>query len=101
MNNPFFDHPIINSPYKAPKKHWELDEKGQPTQNIVEERRSAKFITPIPKPKKVKTSNKQQEDFLFDEGNNLSTKSQQYDPTPIINEVRRNVSIFKLSITTP
>jgi hypothetical protein len=47
MNNPFFDHPIINSPYKAPKKHWELDEKGQPTQNIVEERRSAKFITSL------------------------------------------------------
>ena len=95
MNNPFFDHPIINSPYKAPKKHWELDEKGQPTQNIVEERRSAKFITPIPKPKKVKFSNKQQEDFLFDEGSNLSTKSQQYDPTPIINEVRRNVSAWR------
>jgi hypothetical protein len=52
MPNPFFDHPILNSPYECPLRHWELDEAGQPTQKIVESRRSAKFITPIPKPKK-------------------------------------------------
>lgn len=95
MTNPFFDHPILNSPYDPPLRHWELDEKGQPTQRVIEERRSAKFITPIPKPKKVKVS-KQQEDFLFDGGVNLSTKDQQYDPTPIINEVRNNVSAWRL-----
>lgn len=94
MNNPFFDHPILNSPYDPPRRHWELDENGQPTQKVIEERRSAKFITPIPKPKKIK-SGKQQEDFLFDEGVNLSTKDQQYDPTPIINEVRNNVSVWR------
>jgi hypothetical protein len=48
MSNPFFDHPILNSPYKYPRRHWELDEAGQPTQKIVETRRGAKFITPIP-----------------------------------------------------
>jgi hypothetical protein len=52
MLNPFFDHPILNSRYEHPLRHWELDEAGQPTQKIVESRRSAKFITPIPKPKK-------------------------------------------------
>jgi type III restriction enzyme len=25
MSNPFFDHPILNSPYKYPQRHWELD----------------------------------------------------------------------------
>ncbi|RAZ42104.1 restriction endonuclease [Polynucleobacter paneuropaeus] len=99
MTNPFFDHPIINSPYEPPKRHWELDEKGQPTQKVIEERRSAKFITPIPKPKKVKAS-KQQENFLFDEGVSLSNKNQQYDPTPIINEVRNNVSAWR-SLVNP
>jgi hypothetical protein len=29
-----------------------------------------------------------QKGFIFDEGNGLSTKEQQYDPTSIINEVR-------------
>lgn len=46
MSNPFFDHPILNSPYTIPARHWELDENGQPTQQIVEKRRSAQFITP-------------------------------------------------------
>jgi type III restriction enzyme len=49
MSNPFFDHPILNSPYEIPARHWELDKQGQPTQKIVEIRRPADFITPIPK----------------------------------------------------
>jgi hypothetical protein len=52
--NPFFDRPILNSPYECPRRHWELDEAGQPTQRIIESRRRAEFITPIPKPKKHK-----------------------------------------------
>jgi uncharacterized protein (DUF2126 family) len=52
MANPFFDHPILNSPYDCPKRHWELDAQGQPTQQIIANRRRAEFITPISKPKK-------------------------------------------------
>jgi len=47
MPNPFFDHPILNSPYECPRRHWELDSQGQPTQRILETRRRAEFITPI------------------------------------------------------
>jgi hypothetical protein len=36
MSNPFFDHPILNSPYECPMRYWELDETGQPTQKIIE-----------------------------------------------------------------
>jgi hypothetical protein len=43
MANPFFEHPILNSPYQCPQKHWELDSQGQPTQQIVETRRRAAF----------------------------------------------------------
>ena len=93
MSNPFFDHPILNSPYKCPMRYWELDETGQPTQKIIERRRSAKFITPIPKPKKRKAA--AQSGFVFDEGKGLSTKEQQYDPTSIINEVRGHVDAWR------
>lgn len=94
MSNPFFDHPILNSPYAYPKRHWELDAQGQPTQKIKDTRRKAEFITPIPKPKKRKTPPAQQE-IIFDEGKGLSTKKQQYDPTSIINEVRQNVNAWR------
>ncbi|WP_298311834.1 DEAD/DEAH box helicase family protein [Propionivibrio sp.] len=94
MSNPFFDHPIMNSPYAYPVKHWELDDDGQPTQQIIETRRRAKFITPIPKPKKRKGAAKQ-EGFVFEDEAGLSNKEQQYDPTSIINEVRGNVDSWR------
>ncbi|MBC3413619.1 DEAD/DEAH box helicase family protein [Pseudomonas sp. SWRI51] len=94
MSNPFFDRPILNSPYQRPARHWELDETGQPTQKVVEDRRKAQFITPIPKPKKQKATPKQV-GFLFDEGKGLSTGKQQYDPTSIINKVRSHVDTWR------
>jgi type III restriction enzyme len=94
MSNPFFDHPILYSPYEYPTKHWELDDSGQPTQRVIERRRRVKLITPIPKPKKRKGSADQQQ-IIFDEGKGLSTKAQQYDPTPIINELRQQVDQWR------
>jgi hypothetical protein len=48
MDNRFFARPILNSPYERPAQHWELDEHGQPTQQILATRRKPEFITPIP-----------------------------------------------------
>ena len=92
--NPFFEHPILYSPYEHPTKHWELDESGQPTQQVIERRRRAEFITPIPKPKKRRGSADQQQ-IIFDEGKGLSDEKQQYDPTPIINELREHVDRWR------
>ena len=94
MTNPFFDHPILNSPYEYPKRHWELDSTGQPTQSILEKRRRAEFITPIPKPKKQKGA-ATQEALVFDEGAGISSKDQQYDHTAVINAVREEVDKWR------
>jgi type III restriction enzyme len=83
MDNRFFDKPIINSPYEYPARHWELDGQGQPTQRIIEKRRIAQYITPVPKPRK-KSGTHAQLNLVFDEGKGLSTQDQRYDPTPII-----------------
>jgi type III restriction enzyme len=88
----FFERPILNSPYEYPRQHWELDQSGQPTGQIVGERRRAEFITPIPKPKRQKAG---QKGFVFDEGRGLSTEAQQYDPTSIINELRKRVDSWR------
>lgn len=94
MPNPFFEHPILYSPYEYPTRHWELDESGQPTQQIIDRRRRAEFITPIPKPRKRKGSADQQQ-IVFDEGKGISTAKQQYDPTSIINELRQQVDQWR------
>jgi type III restriction enzyme len=94
VSNPFFERPILYSPYEYPTKHWELDEQGQPTQRILETRRRAEFITPIPKPKKRRGSADQQQ-IIFDEGKGLSTREQEYDPTSVINELRQHIDQWR------
>jgi len=95
MNDRFFTQPILNSPYEYPAQHWELDADGQPTQQIIERRRGAEFITPIPKPRKRKQSS-QQIAMVLDEGKGLSTSEQQYDPTGNINLVRNLVDQWRV-----
>lgn len=94
MSDRFFDQPILNSPYEYPGQHWELDESGQPTQRIIDSRRRAEFITPIPKPKKRKGAG-DQSDLLFDEGKGLTTADQQYDHTAVINALREEVDKWR------
>jgi hypothetical protein len=91
MSNLFFEKPILNSPYDYPSQHWELDETGQPTQKIVEARRPAEFITPIPKPKKRKAKDAQAE---LNIGSDVSTEEQQYH-SAIINGVRAEVDKWR------
>ena len=94
MSDAFFDRPILNSPYEYPSQHWELDADGQPTNSIIKSRRRSDLITPVPKPKKRKAS-KNQTGFVFDSGDGLSTAEQEYNPTPIINEIRQHVESWR------
>jgi len=94
MENIFFEKPILNSPYEYPRRHWELDEQGQPTLRIIEGRRRASFITPIPRPRKQKTSSDQIRMDLQQGGGRADTK-QQYDPNPMINQVRSLVDQWR------
>ncbi|MBK5355438.1 DEAD/DEAH box helicase family protein [Pseudomonas sp. TH41] len=90
-NNQFFEKPILNSPYEYPARHWELVE-GQPTQQIIDNRRRAEFVTPIPRPKKQKGGKTAD---LFDESMGLSNGGQKYDPISIINELRFHLDAWR------
>ena len=95
MTDLFFEQPVLNSPYERPSQHWELDETGQPTQQIVEHRRPAEFVSPIPQPKRRKGSG-QQARLVFDEAaQKLEAAGQQYDLTAIINGVRQQVDRWR------
>jgi type III restriction enzyme len=92
----FFEKPILNSPYEYPSRHWEIDDSGQPTQKVIEQRRIVKFITPIPKPKKKKGRETQtQLDLGGPETDGLSADGQLYDPTPIINDLRKHIDEWR------
>ncbi len=81
----FFTAPILNSPYLSPSQHWELDGHRRPTGNIVNSRRKAMYVTPVP----MAQESNQTQPGLFDEG------LQDFDPMPIINEIRNRVEDWR------
>ncbi|QYZ68884.1 BPTD_3080 family restriction endonuclease [Neotabrizicola shimadae] len=90
----FFEKPILNSPYEYPDRHWELDPEGQPTNRILPSRRRSDLITPVPPPKKQTKASKQGS-FILGGQDGLSTAEQEYNPTPIINELRGYVDSWR------
>ena len=91
----FYERPIVNSPYKAPKRHWELDEAGQPTQRLLDKRRPSSYVTPIPKPRRASGGVAVQAPLVMDEGRGLSTSGDTYDVTGRINAIRDYVDAWR------
>ncbi len=95
MSEPFFENPILNSPYEYPAQHWELDEKGQPTQKVTPARRKVDFITPIPKARHRKGEAEQTE-LLLPDSEGLTSKDQQYQVADTINRLRHHVDQWRV-----
>ena len=94
----FHTQPILNSPYEIPRRHWELDEEGQPTGRIRQSRRRFTFITPIPKPKKRKAS--QREIIFHEKAPALGTEDQNYNLEQLIGSLRVQVNQWR-AVTDP
>ena len=95
MTDAFFAQPILNSPYAYPARHWELDPLGQPTQQIIEKRRGAQFISPIPKPRRRRGA-PEQTLLLSAEGKELSTATQKYEHSATIKGIRQQVDQWRM-----
>ncbi len=95
MSVSFYDHPVLNSPYRVPAHHHELDKDGQPLDLApADGRRRSKLITPVPRAKK-KGKKAEQTSFVLPDAEGLSTADQEYNPTPIINEIRGHVEAWR------
>lgn len=103
MTSKFFKNPILNSPYVEPSSHHALDEDGQPTdQPPIAGQRPSALLSPVPKPRKRRSQ------YLDDEQKNLklyaddgiSSEDQEYNPTPVINDIRSQVKLWR-SISNP
>jgi type III restriction enzyme len=95
MTNEFFERPILNSPYDYPGRHWELDDSGQPTNKVLDARRRSELVTPVPRARKQRRTRNDQAQLNLDATGGLSTDEQEYNPTPIINEIRSNVDTWR------
>jgi type III restriction enzyme len=87
-----FEQPILNSPYEVPRFHHALDEYGQPLDvPPVEGRRRSEIITPVPMPR-MQT---RQGALPLGDRDGPSAGEQEYNPTPIINEIRGHVASWR------
>lgn len=89
MGNPFSDQLVLNSPYEYTARHWEFDESGQLTLQIIKKRREARTITPIPMPRMHRGAADQAALLLGEKG--LSIDGQQYALTSLIYGARQQV----------
>ena len=88
MTPSFYNQPVLNSPYAPPSRHHVLNADGQPMDlPPAQGRRRSELITPVPKAKK-KPAKAAQASFVMPDAHGLSTEDQEYNPTPIINEIR-------------
>ncbi|APG62015.1 restriction endonuclease [Sphingorhabdus lutea] len=103
MNNSFFEEPILNSPYMEPSRHHALDDEGQPTdQPPIAGRRPSALLSPVPKPKKRRShqSGDEQQNLKLYADDGISSEDQEYNPTPIINDIRSQLKLWR-SIPNP
>ena len=96
MSDRFFDQPILNSPYQVPQWHHPFDDDGQPTGGEpLPGRRRADLFTPVPSARKQRGGRGDQQAFLYQDDRDLSSAEQEYNPTPIINEIRQHVDAWR------
>jgi type III restriction enzyme len=90
----FFEKPILNSPYIMPARHWELDEEGRPTDRVIESRRRSELISAMPQAKSKKPGGSQSEMELSAKG--LEGLGVEFNVTEFVNEIRREVDVWRL-----
>jgi type III restriction enzyme len=93
MAKPFYEQPILNSPYFPPTRHHSLGEDGQPLdQPPIHGRRESKYVTPVPAARRARARNAGQADLDLDR---TEGEQQGYNPSPIINEIRRHLESWR------
>jgi type III restriction enzyme len=88
----FFEQPILNSPYRVPGRHWELDEDGRPTDVVFEKRRPSDLISAMPRPRSVRGTRQEEMDLSAD---GLVGQETDYSQTEFVNEMRSQVDAWR------
>ena len=83
------DNPILNGPFDAPERHFEIGPQG-PTGIVVAGRRPSESWIPIPPVRKGATASTQQDALDFD------ATGERREPNPLINQVRAAVDTWRL-----
>lgn len=84
MAKPFYEKPILNSPYTPPLRHHCLDDQGQPLDHApLPGRRRSKYLTPVPRARRRRGAEQSELSFHTQEG-----EPGTYNENSVVNEIR-------------
>jgi len=92
---PFFEQPVLNSPYLAPTRHHALNPDGVPLDlPPFEGRRRCGYIAPVPKARKQKLKASGEQKAL-DLGGERDVTGQAYGAAQIVDEIRQHLATWR------
>ncbi|MDQ2079050.1 DEAD/DEAH box helicase family protein [Xanthobacteraceae bacterium Astr-EGSB] len=93
MSKPFYEQPVLNSPYHVPSRHHALDAEGRPLdQPPLEGRRRCGYVAPVPKARKQRQRGAQ---ASLDLGADKDTAGQEYAIAQIVDEIRQHLASWR------
>ncbi len=95
MSIPFYDEPILNSPYHIPARHHALDKEGQPLERPpIEGRRRCGYVAPVPGARKRKQAGSESQASL-NLGSARDARGQDYAVAQIVDEIRQHLATWR------
>lgn len=87
---PFYEQPILNSPYFPPTRHHALGDDGQPLEHApIAGRRKSRYMVPVPKSRRGAKAS--QEELGFSDNETGSG----YSDNAVVNEIRSHLEAWR------
>src|SRR6266403_2895929 len=95
MSKPFYEQPILNSPYFVPARHHALGDDGRPLDfPPLEGRRKCGYVTPVPKARKQRQGSFSQPTLDLG-GGGTDDAGQAYGVARIVDEIRQHLASWR------
>lgn len=95
MSKPFYEEPILNSPYLVPTRHHALGENGQPLDLPPEAgRRRCSYVVPVPKARKQRRRVGAGQTRLA-LGETAASDGPDYSVARIVDEIRQHLAAWR------
>jgi type III restriction enzyme len=97
MTKPFFEDPILNSPYLPPSRHHALADDGKPLDHPpIEGRRRCGYVVPVPKARKQRKQGPGEVQKNLDLGAGPDASDQEYAVAKIVDEIRQHLASWRV-----
>jgi type III restriction enzyme len=94
MSKPFYEQPVLNSPYHMPRRHHALGTDGQPLEHPpFDGRRRCGYVAPVPKARKQRQQGGQTN---LDLGSQRDAAGQDYGVARIVDEIRQHLVSWRV-----